>query len=83
MAKSVSALLFKPSYFLEPGGSCEAKLGVCGQFKGHLEATVEVHLTDLAKGDSSSSGPSEVRTITVSATISEPEVSLHILCTGI
>ncbi|KAK3880196.1 hypothetical protein Pcinc_015296 [Petrolisthes cinctipes] len=85
--RGVSALLFRPSYFLEPGGTCEAKLGVCGQFKGHLEATVEVRLTDLVKGDSSG-GPCEVVTIshlgngssshflTVSAIISEPEVKV-------
>ncbi|XP_071545499.1 uncharacterized protein [Panulirus ornatus] len=76
-----SALLFKPSYFVEPRSKCEIQLSVCGQFKGLLEAMLEVRVSDLAR-DSATSTSSQVsvQTITVHANISEPEVQF--MCDG-
>lgn len=75
---AVSALLFKPSYFVEPRNKCEIKLGVCSQFKGLLEAIFEVRVSDLAKGLGTSAAASQVsiQTIIVSANINEPDVQL-------
>lgn len=74
---ATSALLFKPSYFVEPRNKCKMKLTVCGQFKGLLEAMLEVRVSDLAKGSPTSiSSQVSVQTIIVHANISEPDVSL-------
>nr|XP_053636649.1 uncharacterized protein LOC128691763 [Cherax quadricarinatus] len=75
---AVSALLFKPSYFVEPRNKCEIKLGVCSQFKGLLEAIFEVRVSDLAKGLGTSAAASQVsiQTLIVSANINEPDVQL-------
>ncbi|XP_069180354.1 uncharacterized protein [Procambarus clarkii] len=75
---TVSALLFKPSYFVEPRNRCEIKLGVCSQFKGLLEAIFEVRVSDLAKGSGTYAAASQIslHTIIVSANINEPNVEL-------
>ncbi|XP_066937457.1 centrosomal protein of 192 kDa-like [Macrobrachium rosenbergii] len=76
-----SALLFKPSYFIEPRNTIEIRFSLCSLIAGSWGAVLEMKVSDLSK-DSSSTSTSNVsiHTVILSAQIEEPSVQLS--CEG-